>query len=40
MRKVVSMGHSARKDSKMKVRQPLARIMYKGKNMGAWNVTL
>jgi isoleucyl-tRNA synthetase len=38
VRKVVSMGHAARKDSKMKVRQPLARILYAGKDNQAWEM--
>jgi isoleucyl-tRNA synthetase len=37
VRKVVSMGHAARKDSKMKVRQPLSRILYKGKENNSWD---
>lgn len=37
VRKVVSMGHAARKDSKMKVRQPLARILYKGREKNSWD---
>ncbi len=37
VRKVVSMGHAARKDSRMKVRQPLAGIRYKGKDESFWN---
>jgi isoleucyl-tRNA synthetase len=38
VRKVVSMGHAARKDSRMKVRQPLARILYTGREVKTWEV--
>jgi isoleucyl-tRNA synthetase len=38
VRKAVSLGHAARKDSKLKVRQPLARLLYKGEKQKDWTV--
>jgi isoleucyl-tRNA synthetase len=38
VRKAVSRGHSARKDAKLKVRQPLARLLYKGGQQQDWQV--
>ncbi|MDQ7797722.1 MAG: isoleucine--tRNA ligase [Candidatus Edwardsbacteria bacterium] len=38
VRKAVSLGHAARKDSKLKVRQPLARLLYKGEKQKDWTI--
>ncbi len=38
VRKVVSLGHAARKDAKIKVRQPLARLLYAGEADTDWRV--
>lgn len=38
VRKVVSLGHAARKDAKLKVRQPLAQLLYRGETQGNWPV--
>lgn len=38
VRKVVSLGHAARKEAKIKVRQPLAMLSYCGEKGGDWAV--
>ncbi|HTY07598.1 MAG TPA: DUF5915 domain-containing protein, partial [Candidatus Edwardsbacteria bacterium] len=38
VRKVVSLGHAARKDAKLKVRQPLAQLLYKGEQPQDWEI--
>ncbi|MBI5805913.1 isoleucine--tRNA ligase [candidate division TA06 bacterium] len=40
VRKVVSLGHAARKEAKMKVRQPLARLLFKGDQTANWDAVL
>lgn len=38
VRRVVSLGHAARKEARIKVRQPLARMLFKGGRDGDWEV--
>jgi isoleucyl-tRNA synthetase len=38
VRKVVSMGHAARKEARIKVRQPLARLLYQGEKNKGWEI--
>lgn len=38
VRKVVSLGHAARKEARIKVRQPLARMLYAGQGDSDWQV--
>jgi len=40
VRKVVSLGHAARKEAKLKVRQPLARLLFKGDQAAGWEAVL
>jgi len=40
VRKVVSLGHAARKEAKLKVRQPLARLLFKGEQPAGWEAVL
>ena len=40
VRKAVSLGHAARKEAKLKVRQPLARLLFKGDQAAGWEAVL